>query len=394
MDFLNMLYHMIGDRVREIRSNSEISKDRMRTDGKLLSNISNGKAEKQNPNLLTFASAEEITQTYGIGYDYLVYGDDESKERIMKLVLLCILFNGLSFDNHTVNPFISFTTDDEMLSWAKFRIHSLPNDLATAISIYQKTNNNPNRKTRKDKRIRINENTSVSYQELIDHVKEQIDREYGFFFSSKNHEYFELLNDKKEDSFQNLSDMLFTQLLHDWQFTKSFTHRVCNRINNADHNDSSDNYSDKQYVPINDNIEHIITHPSDFLLTAIDYKDSEYYKFIHAVNRLYETGKEKLESYFQKTVFVSIDKERLLKDLSNEIIIKELTSSEFFEVCRTIGTIDEYTNIESIFATNYYRLRIQELYLRRTASKNNDDNLDKYSYLLSAASSHIYNWRQ
>lgn len=386
---------MIGDRVREIRSNSEISKNRMRTDGKLLSKISNGKAEKQNPNLLTFASAEEITQTYGIGYDYLVYGDDESKERIMKLVLLCILFNGLSFDNHTVNPFISFKTDDEMLSWAKFRIRSLPDDLATAISIHQKTNNNPNRKTRKDKRIRINEKTSISYQKLIDQVKEQIDREYGFFFSSKNHEYFELLNDKKEHTFQKLSDVLFMQLLHDWQFTRNYTGRICNRLNNSDHDDSTDTFVDNQYIPIKDNLERLLIHPSEFLLTAIDYKNSEYYRFVHAFNSFYNRSKNYFELFFRNNIFLKIDEERLLKDFTNDKIFEIITSDEFFELCNSASILDEYTNIESIFSINFYRLQIQEQYLRTTRTyKSIGNNNKNYSSLLSAASSHIYNWRQ
>ena len=84
----------------------------------------------------------------------------------------------------------------------------------------------------------------------------------------------------------------------------------------------------------------------------------------------------------------------MLKDLTNKKTMEILRSEAFFDLCNITTILDDYTNIESVFSSNFYRLTLQELYIR-TKAKNSLDNMDKhYAELLLDSRKAIHKWKK
>lgn len=385
MNYTKMLYKSIGNRIKLKRSSTTVTVenkivpatlDNLRDmDNASLSRIQNGIAlKRKNPYLMNYYQAEYLCEKLGIKMNELIWGKTEEQENFVKIILLAIMINGASYHDKIFNPFCYFESTEELFEWA-YKQSIIPGNLKQCILYALEVHKVGIAKD--DYEIQIDDNSTITLKELKIQIEEICHSKYGFYYSKQNYDFFELLKSEHDESLEALSDILFNQLMHDYKFSSSFTERVSNRIFNQDY-DITPRIFDLEQVPILDNADSLLLHPSRFILEAIDYRNEYYASFIYAFNSLWQRSKNAYMDYFNKSIFQNpIINKISLKAFQDKDFDRIIKSDTFYDLCNITSVIDEYINPESILSKNYFRLMIQA-----TIQKNAIVNLPNYDSTL------------
>lgn len=393
MNYTNMIYKSIGNRVKHYRARATVidvnkkvipaTLDNIDMDNAVLSRIQNGIAlKRKNPYLFNMCQAEQLCNLFNIDKKVLIWGTVEERENMVKLLLLAILMNGATLNGCTYNPFCYYESNLELFRWAKkqkiFR-NNLDNYLEGAKNLYEN-----NLVTSDNDEINVENFPIITIKELRERVESACRLHFGFFYSKDNFDAYELLNPKYDKCLVNLSDELFKQLLHNYEFTKSFIEHSTNLISFQDFKNIS-SISEVKHVPILINAENLLLHPSKFILVALDYKEYDFCNFVCAFNKLWDENKDIYMNYFNSEIFNNLKlNESGLKAFQNKDIDSIIKSDTFLNLCNKTSIMEEYTNPQAILAKNYFIFSVQKTieqnYIdkKQSIGENCDNTLFEY----------------
>lgn len=213
IDYTAVLYKAIGRRIKIYREhnfkNLQEFSDKSAIAVPTLSLIINGKAvPEKNKYYLTYTQIETLADHLGISKEELILGNDNERERFIKLIICAFLMYGAE-----TNPFIYFDKDKplELFQWALTQDNAKDFRplLQVAIDNLEK---NPNidwgEKIQGINKIETPSHiTSITvmtkeftiselYNQIIDFFQE----EYPFFFNAQNKEDYDLLTKNRIDT--------------------------------------------------------------------------------------------------------------------------------------------------------------------------------------------------
>lgn len=113
-NYTNLLYHLIGLRIREYRKKAKLNQIGLRIERATLSNIENGKVSARNPHYMNCGHISDIVSSLhehsiNVSPSELVWGNTSEKTAYIKLIVLSILFNHTNQNPFRFMPFSSFS---------------------------------------------------------------------------------------------------------------------------------------------------------------------------------------------------------------------------------------------------------------------------------------------
>ena len=280
-DYTNLLYHLIGPRIKKYRKKANLNQVGIRIERATLSNIENGKTGARNPHYMNGVHISDIVDSLHEHLIYvspseLVWGDRNEKLAYLKMIVLALLFNGSG-----KNPF--------QLAPAQFSDETMTQ---------------------------------------VPALKETVD----FFTSSSNHELFELLKIDFDKSYTQISNLILKQLLmyeglfpyfddflktHSAYDPKAYKELVNNYL--LDKGDFSDFISDENSYP-------------QFIIAFCQYWERVQNEYLSFFTSLPFCSDDELKQYGMKIV-------------SNKAIHDALISDKFIEINKQFLLMAEYADI-------------------------------------------------
>lgn len=396
-NYTNALYHLISNRIAEYMNKNNLTSTQLsldlNTDQGTISRIKNCKINKnKNRYLISPTLITELSSYFNKTIYQFIWGEKHERENFVKIILLSVMMNGSK-----LNPFVCFADNDnlDLFIWAN-KQKCLPDNIRayvlTAISVLSKFKN-ANETTSISPSVFDGEKkcgNSISILELKLRVIKYFKSEYGFFFNTKNHTIYSLINNKEEtiDEINNtdydnqlniLSNLILSQVMYNYAFASSYINRVCNNIVNNNSNNTNRVIAD---------IKKFLLNQGRYCDIALDFKEYDYCLFVNAFNQFWDKHRQKYMSYFNKKLFGNKNIEQYgLKFFKNKYFYMIITDNEFIKINSEANLIDEYTDTEAFLSKNYVRLK-----LANTIQINlfKDDELTKRS-IHEAVSDYICN---
>ena len=268
-DYTNLLYHLIGPRIKKYRKKANLNQVGIRIERATLSNIENGKTGARNPHYMNGVHISDIVDSLHEHLIYvspseLVWGDRNEKLAYLKMIVLALLFNGSG-----KNPF-----------------------------------------------------------QLVPALKETVD----FFTSSSNHELFELLKIDFDKSYTQISNLILKQLLmyeglfpyfddflktHSAYDPKAYKELVNNYL--LDKGDFSDFISDENSYP-------------QFIIAFCQYWERVQNEYLSFFTSLPFCSDDELKQYGMKIVSNKAIHDTLISDKFIEINKQFLLMAEYADI--------------------------------------------------------------
>ena len=377
LNYTEAFYKMIGKRIKKTRKENNLTQEDLEEKDvitvSVLSRAENGNAQpKRNPYLLNVSHIKSLCNAFKISCSELIWGNEKDQENFVKFLLLAILLNG-----NSMNPFLYFDSKLELYKWL-YTQAGIPEELACylycAIDVYEQEPNCSD----SAKLIPL-DYPEISLGEINTKVKTYLEQSYTFFYDETGEYYNAYESLLKEDADKSicpafdkellaLSDIIFKDLMHDYNFTVDFTNHATPSV-----------FTENE---ISAEIEQLIIHPSSFINNALDYKGYSYSKFVNAFNRLWEKRKDTLMPFFQKHLFHNKELENSgLKHFKSRDFDRIIKSDEFYQLCNTANIMEEYTDPETILAKNYFRSFIQSRLQQNAFSRNKIEDLAFWDYV-------------
>ena len=280
-DYTNLLYHLIGPRIKKYRKKANLNQVGIRIERATLSNIENGKTGARNPHYMNGVHISDIVDSLhehliNVSPSELVWGDRNEKLTYLKMIVLALLFNGSG-----KNPF--------QLAPVQFSDETMAQEPS---------------------------------------IKETVD----FFTSSSNYELFELLKIDFDKSYTQISNLILKQLLmyeelfqyfddflktHSAYDPKAYKELVNNYL--LDKGDFSDFISDENSYP-------------QFIIAFCQYWERVQNEYLSFFTSLPFCSDDELKQYGMKIV-------------SNKAIHDALISDKFIEINKQFLLMAEYADI-------------------------------------------------
>lgn len=310
-NYTNLLYNLIGKRIRKLRTGTNLRGKRDNftrqldfgfINGSTLSKIENGKASKaRNPYFLNAGQICDICnalreQGKNISPDELVWGTKEEKGEYIKMIVLATLLNDTG-----ANPFSTL---------------DFPTWLGTL---------------------------DVTTREQVTDNQHEMKEVYNYFINPQNHNLFELLQLDSDKSCERISNQILKHLLLDELYFSRFSEYLkdCSR------------YEAYKYELL----------VKDYLLNKGSYsgfilRKDNYPAFIFAFRKFWERNQDEYIQFFERELFIGGDvlEKRGMRDIQNEKIHSVLTSPEFLELNEWSLLTLEYSDIGTAVVCTRQRL--------------------------------------
>jgi len=384
MSYTDFLYKSIGKRVNYFRINDRTVTGLLHPsldaycekleniDPAVLSRIENGiSLKKKNPYLISPGIMNQLSKLFDNDCKKLIWGTTSDKENFVKLLLIAILLNGAaSINKESHNPFIYYENNCDLFRWAA-ETQRIPENLQyfcdLAINLYVQ-----NLVSSDNMRLSRENEESIPIHELRTRLDTHFEEKYGFFYSKINFEDYALLNMSHDSSLVNLSDALFTQLMHNYEFVEGFTTRATTSIHNKGYDDDN----------ILINAEQLLLHPSRFIVIALDFNGIYYFRFVEAFENAWKQNKDKYICYFTTKIFENPKLEESgLKHFQNSDFDEVIKSDSFYELCNTTSVMERYTSPEAILSYDFFRASIQKVCQENENRDFNGINSKLYMHL-------------
>lgn len=326
LNFTGLLYDGIGSRVKAMRKRRKETQEQFclhtlqnQINLSALSRIENGKNDKhKNPYLLSSSQIEILCECEKIKPSELIWGTDDEKESLIKMLILALLMN-----SDKINPF----EDKELEEWSAFEIKvnsSWENDMRNKLS--------------------------------PDEVAQYLNDKYGYFINSTNARHYEILNNHFEPAYEKSSNLILKLLLTDYKFSSNFIFHVIRYTGNtAD--------IDQETDPIKALIRNFVTNKGEYSINLLDNKTKDYSLFIIAFEKFWRRYKDTYLEHFDKTLFSLIDDtgkiRNDLKHVQNSDFHSVFTDDAFIQLNEELLLLSDYEDSDSILASMNYRLELQ-----------------------------------
>ncbi|WP_241960309.1 helix-turn-helix domain-containing protein [Staphylococcus warneri] len=367
MNLERMMDTMIGDKIKKNRKSqgltqeafcekyeNEVSIDKYR-----LSALENGRREKnKNPHFLTEEYKKLFSKLLNVDSKTFVFGNNEEKHQLIKLILLNILMNGTTKSSHRNDPKVEqipifeFSNDLEFFRLSYFNLDNeqLKN---MAFDIYS---NMVSGKKYSESELETRKNQIIKELQSYD----------NFFYNQDHFRYYKLLMDGKQ-CFSKQSSILLKCLFGNFEFAYEFLSTVQNletfHLAGLLLRERRPSYY----------IDNYLRGDGNFGSKATDWKEIGYRIFITSFNEFYQQHAEIFLEFFEENVFQS-----RYHDITNERINSLLQSDRFLNVLNEIYENDQYLP-NRMLGHNFSRSMIQKLALVEERSKRlakKDNNLE------------------
>lgn len=366
MDFEKMIDGILAEKIKKTRKSLKMTQEqfcetfdaKVSIDKYRLSNLENGRRnKKKNPHFLTNSYIEFFAELLEVNSESFLFGEEDERLDLIKLIMLNIFMNGDSQNSNTENPQVeqipifdvNMKPDKEFFRLAMLNLKSDSYEFEHKVA----RNNFVN-------------TTSISERDLQNDrarlTNVLISRD-SFFYSERNANLYTLLMNG-ESIFSQQSSIILKCLFGNFDFASDFLNRRDNLENltvtgleiglrkPSGEQFYIDNYLDSQGI---------------FSANAIDWKETSFKIFITAFNEFIECYIKEFSSFFEEKIF-----SKSLKQLTNTYIKKIFSGDEFTKLLNTIYLNDQFT-VGRMTGHNFARAIIQKFSLIR-------DNSEKLQY--------------
>jgi|GEM_PF-3976073 len=320
IDFENVLYKMIGSRVRNYRVKNlkitqkdfaaRVQHNHFFLDTSKLSHIEKGRIKKNTSSFLTINQIQDLSSMMGCDPVELIFGTEAEKDIIVKLLLLAILMNGSThYENgKLLNPFIDINESENSVV-EFFRLASLnitdQNLKRECFDVYIEHI--------------ARQKPSKNNDAIINNCKQWYKANFCFFSNPSNFEKFNLLNSSYNKKIEIQSNILMNLLLSDVDFCLDFMNRVY--------------YTSKNNSEIEKILTNLIEHEGQFGGFIIDWMEVSYPLFVKAFNEMWEKNRDVFMDFFEENLFDPNNiRNNGLKDIKNSSIEALLTDISFIKI--------------------------------------------------------------
>lgn len=317
-NFTAVLYKTIGNRIKKRRTEAHLTQNGLYPQGRVvLSKIESGIAEKKrNPYFINGVQIEDLSKhpKMHITPDELIWGTQTEKIALVKEWVLSILLNDSS------NPFYN----GSLVKWIDNELLYLPYD----------------------ERVSMKNNI------------QELEKTYGYFFSPERSESYSSINPSFDSEYEELSHLIFRQLLQDYDFTDHCISHIINYTRNSNSLNGLTNQNED--VVLKNLIENLILGKSSYGAIMLDKIGTSYFKFILAFNKFWNRAGAKYMQFFEKDLFIDETTllNRGLKDISNKKIHDIFLSDEFIDMNKRLLLLPEYTESEAILSSLNLRFKL------------------------------------
>src|SRR5699024_9600827 len=137
MNLNKLLFTLISEKVKYYREKilkknqsdfiAYLQTEGTHIDRSQLSRIENGHADPhKNPNLMSSSQIEDFSKIMDISIKNFIFGDEDKREEIVKIILLSILMNGSKKNENEMNPF--FNLNGKRLEFITGALYNLNNE--------------------------------------------------------------------------------------------------------------------------------------------------------------------------------------------------------------------------------------------------------------------------
>lgn len=386
MNFEKANDFLIGNRIKNYRKSENLTQEKLcdianeeyvSIDKYRLSNLENGKRFKnKNPHFLSISLIEYFSNKLDVDKKELLFGNDEERKNLIKLMILNIFMNGTKkgsmkdIEYSEQNPIFDLKMEDKEF----FRL-----------SISQLSYNSEFYKIAWENYFNLEmNNNNIKSKKLLERDKAQISNILcnidDFFFNIQNAKIYNLFMDERT-SFSLQSSIILKCLFGNFSFANSFLIKC----------DNIENYYSNGYEVLNKGqnefyIDNFLNAKGNFSSMAINYKEHDYQNFINAFNEFFEMYWLDFCDYFEENIF-----SKSLKELSNEYVNEILMSKEFISLLNEIYLKDQFS-LSRMNSHNYVRTRIQKMsILKEVSNKLNSDVIER-SRNSKSKLDEIYEW--
>lgn len=343
INFQYYLYKSIGNRVRFYRKNvlgqaqadfiEMLKGEGLFMDRQRLSLIENGRnIEGKNPYLLSETQIDLFQKIFKTSRTKLLFGEYEERMRLIKLILLSLLMNGVSNTktNQQWHPFFVDPIEDESefirTSMLNLTNQSLKEEATTVFIGHNRA------KTKK----------------IVARISDYLHEEYPFFFNKTNRRDYHLLASEYEQEFEKSSNLFLKLLFGNLDYSMDFFDSLLNLSQQLD---------EYKQAPIQ-----LLLNRGQYGDLAIGWLEIRFPLFIKAFNEVWKRHGKRFCDFFQSQLYdcrtEHFSSNNVMKDLTSDYVHSLLTSEEFISLLEELLTIDEYTE-ETMIGHNYARNLLQ-----------------------------------
>ena len=365
MNLERMMDTMIGDRIKKFRKSQGLTQEdfceryenKVSIDKYRLSALENGRREiNKNPHFLTAEYKKFFSELMNIDIKTFVFGNNEEKRQLIKLILLNILMNGTTNSSHRNDPKVE-----------QIPIFEFNNDL----EFFRLSHLNLDNEELKDMAFNTYSNMidGKKYGEReLEKRKHQIIKELqsydDFFYNQDNFRYYKRLMDGRQ-CFSKQSSILLKCLFGNFEFAYEFLTTIQNLENFHLAGLLLRERRQSYYI------DNHLRGDGSFGSKATDWKEIGYRIFITSFNEFYQQHAATFLEFFEESVFQS-----RYHAVTNERINSLIQGDRFLSVLNEIYENDQYLP-NRMLGHNFSRSMIQKLALveersKRLAKKGNN----------------------
>lgn len=363
MNFEKMIDGILAEKIKKARKSMKMTQEQfcekfevtVSIDKFRLSSLENGKRnKKKNPHFLTESYIEFFSNLLNLSPEEFLFGKDEDRLNLIKLILLNIFMNGDTQGQNSNDIPVEQTpifgsnlnSDKDFFKLAMLNLDpdSYKTEYKLALENYINFGSLPGIKLQNDK------NTITSVLIGID----------SFFYNGQMAKFYSNLMNG-DSFFSEQSSIILKCLFGNFDFAKNFLNRRNNSENfwEAGFEPELRKPSESQFY-----IDNYLEGKGVFSASALDWKEVSFKLFITAFNEFIEYYSERFLLFFDENIFC-----KSLKKLTNTYVNTLFSSKAFTDVLNAIYLKDQFTT-ERMVGHNFARAIIQKFSLIRDNSEN------------------------
>lgn len=362
MNFEKMIDGILAEKIKTARKSMKMTQEqfcekfdvKVSIDKFRLSSLENGRRnKKKNPHFLTEGYIEFFSDLLDISTEEFLFGKDEDRLNLIKLILLNIFMNGdIQVPNRNDIPVEQTPIFDTDLKSDKdfFRLAMLNLDSDSYKTEYNLAlENYINLELLPEIKLQNDRNTITSV--LID-----VD---PFFYNGKMAKFYSNLMNG-DSFFSEQSSIILKCLFGNFDFASDFLHRRDNSENFCEGGVEPElrKPSESQFY-----IDNYLEGKGAFSASALDWKEVSFKLFITAFNEFIEYYSESFFLFFDENMFC-----KSLKNLTNTYVNTLFSGKEFTDLLNDIYLKDQFT-VKRMVGHNFARAIIQKFSLIREHSE-------------------------
>jgi len=365
MNLNKLLFTLISEKVKYYREKilkknqsdfiAYLQTEGTHIDRSQLSRIENGHADPhKNPNLMSSSQIEDFSKIMDISIKNFIFGDEDKREEIVKIILLSILMNGSKKNENEMNPF--FNLNGKRLEFITGALYNLNNEELKIIKL--------------DREVLyryINDYESSNNEDYEKHtllISLSMININSFFFNHKNFFLYKDLDNKYDQKLELNSNLLLKLLFSDFEYAADFINRQSN-------------------IGLEPFTKSFLYNEGVLGKTIIDEKQLSYRLFINAFESMFDRNRKQFMNYFDINLFDNVENtsSNYMSFIKSKRVYNIITSSNLTKLLINIYQADQLnkdTFLGHHHIKNSYMMESSKVspILREESMYNYDDYLE------------------